>query len=98
MSWELSAEQLSPVEGVKHCKFVDGMRELAMYEINQDKYRVRWDSIIKGCQYTVSKWMPEGYENGVEFFCSTERSSSRALLLDLAMTGIESEVKIVRKP
>lgn len=94
----ISAQALPLPEGVKSAKYVQDMREIVVYEISTDKFRVRWDTIIDGIQYTVSKWQSENSDVTAEFFASTERASTRQLMVDLALTGIELEAKVVRKP
>ncbi len=94
---QLSVGKLELPEGVYHAVHVDGeMREVICYEINHDKFRVRWDTIIDGWQYTVSKWTSERSRIGAVEFAKQERESTRRLLIDLAQTGIELEAKIVQ--
>jgi hypothetical protein len=40
------------------CHFVDGMREMSVYDIMNDAYRVRWDTMINGEKMTYFKEWP----------------------------------------
>lgn len=94
---QLSVGKMQLPEGVMHAAFVDGeMREVIVYEIGRDTFRVRWDTIIDGWQYTVSKWTPERTRIGSVEFAKFERAATRVLLIDLSRTGIELEAKIVQ--
>ena len=95
----LSCAGLELPQGVMHAVHVDGeMREIIAYTIGRDAFQVRWDTIIGGMQYTVSKWTPDRTRIGSVEFAQQERESTRRLLLDLAATGIELEAKIVGQP
>src|ERR1700687_992660 len=95
----LSFGKLELPEGHMHSCYVDGeMREVVCYTIERDAFRCRWDTIIDGRQYTVSKWTPDHTKLGSVEFAKSERASTRQLLIDLAKTGIELEAKIVGFP
>ncbi len=92
----LSIGKLELPEGVMHGVYVDGeMREVICYEVSSDRFRVRWDTVIEGWQYTVSKWTPDRTRVGSAEFAKSERESTRNLFVDLAQTGVELEAKIV---
>ena len=90
----LSIGKMELPQGVYHACYVDGeMREVIAYEVNTDKYRVRWDTIIDGWQYTVSKWPPDEWHAGCVEFAKSERESTRRLLIDLYRSGVDLEAK-----
>lgn len=99
MSYEtvkLSVGKLELPVGVSHALYVDDMRETAMYELNADRYRVRWDTMIDGWQYTVSKWVPLDSNLSMVEFAASERVSTRQLMIDLYRSGVDLEAKRVR--
>jgi hypothetical protein len=78
-------------------RFVDGeMREVIQYQINRDRFCVRWDTIIGGWQYTVTKWTSADDRSAADDFAKRERASTRQCLIDLALTGVELEAKITQ--
>jgi hypothetical protein len=94
----LSVGKMELPMGVFHACYVDDeMREVIQYEVNTDTFRVRWDTIIDGWQYTVSKWDKRFYgEKRAIDFAKSERDSTRRLLIDLRATGVEMEAKMVQ--
>jgi hypothetical protein len=77
--------------------FVDGeMREVIQYQINRDRFCVRWDTIINGWQYMVMKWTSADDRMDAAEFAKRERESTRICLIDLAKTGVELEAKIAQ--
>jgi hypothetical protein len=91
----LSVGAMELPEGVYHACFVPGgeMREVIAYEVGNDKFRIRWDTIIDGWQYTVSKWTPDHWHAGAIEFARTEREVTRRLLIDLYRSGVDLEAK-----
>jgi hypothetical protein len=93
----LSIGKMRLPEGVFHACFVDGeMREVVQYEINVDQFRVRWDTLINGWQYTVSKWTGDRYHVDAVAFAASERAATRQLFVDLYLSGIDLEAKRVQ--
>lgn len=56
----MDATKLPLPEGLHYTKYIDDMRELAMYNAESDCILHRWDTMIRGTKFTHFEYQPVG--------------------------------------
>ena len=86
----MDASALELPQGVEWARYIDGMREIRCYELCEDCFLWRWDTILAGVQYNycVKQYAPG--DESLEAFSARHRKQAEQAFRN--MTGMRGKI------
>ena len=75
-------------QGIAWARFIDGMREIRAYEVSEDCFLWRWDTILAGTQYNycVKQYTLSELQEPAESFAERHRKQAEQAFRNMSAT------------